>query len=99
MRARHPRLITCDISGYGEDGPLAGRRAYDLLVQAESGLSSITGGPAEPGRVGISVCDIATGATAYGAVMRALYARERTGRGSALQTSLFETITDWLNVP
>ncbi|MCZ6605698.1 MAG: CaiB/BaiF CoA-transferase family protein [Alphaproteobacteria bacterium] len=99
LRERHPRLITCDISGYGEDGPYAAMRAYDLLVQAESGLSSITGGPSEPGRVGISICDIATGATAFGAIMQALYARERTGEGAALKTSLFETITDWLNVP
>ncbi len=99
LRARYPRLITCDISGYGDDGPLSGMRAYDLLVQAESGLSSITGGPSEPGRVGVSVCDIATGATAFGAIMRALYKRERTGQGSSLKTSLFETITDWLNVP
>ncbi len=99
LRRRYPRLITCDISGYGDDGPYSGMRAYDLLVQAESGLSSITGGPNEPGRVGISICDIATGATAFGAVMQALYKRERTGEGSSLKTSLFETITDWLNVP
>ncbi len=99
LRRRHPRLITCDISGYGDSGPYAPMRAYDLLVQAESGLCSITGGPNEPGRVGISVCDIATGATAFGAVLQALYKRERSGEGSAVKTSLFETITDWLNVP
>lgn len=99
LRARYPRLITCDITGYGDDGPYSQLRAYDLLVQAESGLSSITGAPAEPGRVGISICDIATGATAFGAVMQALYKRERTGQGSSIKTSLFETITDWLNVP
>jgi crotonobetainyl-CoA:carnitine CoA-transferase CaiB-like acyl-CoA transferase len=99
LRQRFPRLITCDISGYGDTGPYSEMRAYDLLVQAESGLSSITGGPSEPGRVGISICDIATGATAFGAIMQALYRRERTGEGSSLKTSLFETITDWLNVP
>ena len=99
LRARHPKLITCDISGYGEDGPFAGMRAYDLLVQAESGLSSITGGPSEPGRVGISICDIATGATAHAAILQALFKRQRTGQGTALATSLFATITDWLNVP
>lgn len=99
LRRRFPRLITCDISGYGDDGPYSDMRAYDLLVQAESGLSSITGGPSEPGRVGISICDIGTGATAFGAIMQALYKRERSGEGSSLKTSLFETITDWLNVP
>jgi itaconate CoA-transferase len=99
LRKRYERLITCDISGYGEEGPYSKRRAYDLLVQAESGLSSITGGADEPGRVGLSVCDIATGATAFGAIMQALYKRERCGLGSSLKTSLFETITDWLNVP
>src|ERR1700759_2658517 len=72
LRRAHPRLIVCSISGYGESGPLADRKAYDLLIQAESGLSSITGGPGEPARVGISVVDIATGATAYAAVLEAL---------------------------
>lgn len=99
LRQKYPRLITCDISGYGDTGPYAAMKAYDLLVQAESGLSSITGGPNEAGRVGISICDVATGATAYGAIMQALYRRERTGKGASLKTSLFETITDWLNVP
>src|SRR5262249_55065990 len=79
LRRRHPALITCSISGYGEDGPFAERKAYDLLIQAESGLSSITGGPESAARVGISVVDVATGATAYAAVLEALLARERTG--------------------
>ena len=99
LRARHPRLITCDISGYGEVGPYAEMKAYDLLVQAETGLCSITGAPAAPGRVGISLADVAAGATAYGAITRALYRRERTGNGAALKTSLFDTLADWMSVP
>jgi crotonobetainyl-CoA:carnitine CoA-transferase CaiB-like acyl-CoA transferase len=71
LRARHPALITCSISGYGETGPLASRKAYDLLIQAESGLASITGGPDGPARVGISIVDIATGATAHAAMLEA----------------------------
>ena len=75
LRAKHPRLITCSISGYGEEGPLSSRKAYDLLIQAESGLCSITGGPDSPARVGVSLVDISTGATAYAAVLEALIAR------------------------
>src|SRR3546814_11458357 len=89
LRAAHPRLITCDISGYGETGPYAQMKAYDLLVQAESGLASVTGRPEGPGRVGVSVCDIACGMYAYQAVLEALLLRGRTGAGSALATSLF----------
>lgn len=77
LRKTHPWLICCSISGYGETGPYAERKAYDLLIQAESGLSSITGGPEEPARVGISVVDIATGATAHAAILEALIARGR----------------------
>jgi len=99
LRAAHPRLITCDISGYGETGPFAKMKAYDLLVQAESGLASITGRPEGPGRVGVSVCDIACGMYAYQAVLEALLARGRTGRGSALATSLFSGMADWMTVP
>ena len=99
LAARHPRLVTCDISGYGEAGPYAGMKAYDLLVQAETGLCSITGAPEAPGRVGISLADVATGATAHGAILRALYRRERTGRGAVLKTSLFDTLADWMSVP
>ena len=69
LRKDYPRLVTCSISGYGEDGPMANRKAYDLLIQAESGLCSITGGPSEPARVGVSVVDIATGATAHAAIL------------------------------
>ncbi|MET0634140.1 MAG: CaiB/BaiF CoA-transferase family protein, partial [Xanthobacteraceae bacterium] len=84
LRRRHPRLITCSISGYGEDGPYAARKAYDMLIQAESGLASITGGPEAPARVGVSVCDIAAGMDAYEAVLEALIARGRTGEGAAI---------------
>jgi crotonobetainyl-CoA:carnitine CoA-transferase CaiB-like acyl-CoA transferase len=99
LRARHPRLITVDISGYGEAGPYADMKAYDLLVQAESGLAGITGHPAGPGRVGVSVCDIACGMSAHAAVLEALIARGVTGRGRGLQVSLFDAIADWMNVP
>src|SRR3954453_9926139 len=80
--AKHPRLIACSISGYGETGPMAQRKAYDLLVQAESGPASITGGPSEAARVGFSIVDIATGATAVQAILEALYGRTKSGRGT-----------------
>jgi itaconate CoA-transferase len=99
LRARHPALITCSISGYGETGPLASRKAYDLLIQAESGLASITGGPDGPARVGISIVDIATGATAHAAILEALIARGRTGRGAEIAISMFDVMADWLTVP
>lgn len=81
LRRRHPRLIICSISGYGETGPYASRKAYDLLIQAESGLCSITGGPSEPARVGVSLVDIATGATAHAAILEALIGRGISGEG------------------
>lgn len=99
LREANPRLITVDISGYGEDGPYKDMKAYDLLVQAESGLASVTGRPEGPGRVGVSVCDIATGLYAYSATMEALYHRERTGHGTALKASLFDSMADWMTVP
>ena len=99
LRRRHPRLITCDISGYGESGPYRDRRAYDLLVQAESGLASITGRPEGPGRVGVSACDIAAGLYAHGAILEALLLRERTGEGRSIQVSLFDCVADWMTVP
>ncbi|MGU3538900.1 CaiB/BaiF CoA transferase family protein [Methylobacterium sp. A54F] len=95
----HPRLIACAISGYGDAGPLAARKAYDLLIQAESGLSSITGGPEAPARVGISIVDIATGATAHAAILEALIARGVTGRGADIRVSMFDVMADWLSVP
>jgi itaconate CoA-transferase len=99
LRARHPALIACSISGYGETGPLASRKAYDLLIQAESGLASITGGPDGPARVGISIVDIATGATAHAAILEALIARGRTGHGAEIAISMFDVMADWLTVP
>lgn len=99
LRAKNPRLITVDISGYGEEGPYAGMKAYDLLVQAETGLSSVTGRPEGPGRVGVSACDISCGMYSYMAVLEALIERDLTGEGGAIRTSLFEGMADWMNVP
>lgn len=99
LRKNHPRLITCDISGYGEQGEYAQMKAYDMLVQAESGMCSITGSPEQPGRIGVSACDIACGMYATMAILEALIARERTGEGRAVKTSLFEGMADWMTVP
>jgi itaconate CoA-transferase len=99
LRRDYPRLICCSISGYGESGPYARRKAYDLLVQADSGLSSVTGGPEAPARVGVSVVDVATGMNAYEAVLEALIARGRTGEGAAISVSLFDAMSDWMTVP
>lgn len=99
LRKDYPKLICCSISGYGESGPYAQRKAYDLLIQADSGLSSVTGGPEAPARVGVSVVDIATGMNAYEAVLEALIARGRTGEGSAVSVSLFDAMADWMTVP
>jgi formyl-CoA transferase len=99
MRRDYPSLICCSISGYGDQGPLAQRKAYDLLVQAESGLASITGGPDGPARVGISIVDISTGATAHAAILEALIGRGRTGRGCDIRISVFDVMADWLTIP
>lgn len=99
LQAKHPRLITCDISGYGEDGPYRDMRAYDLLVQAESGLCEVTGTPDGPGRVGVSVCDIACGMAAHAAILEAVIHRERTGEARAIKSSLFDGMADWMTVP
>lgn len=99
LRRDYPGLITCSISGYGDTGPLADRKAYDLLIQAGSGLASLTGGPEGPARVGISVVDIATGATAHAAILEALIARQATGRGADIRISMFDVMSDWLTVP
>ena len=99
LRARDQRLIVCDISGYAPDGPLGGRRAYDLLIQCETGLVSVTGSPDAPAKAGISVADIAGGMYAFSSVLAALYARERTGVGAGLQVSLFEALTEWMAQP
>src|SRR5262245_65091073 len=98
LRRQHPRLICCSISGFGESGPLAQRKAYDMLIQAESGLASITG-TSEPSRVGVSVVDIAAGMNAYEAILEALIARQRTGQGAALSISMFDAMADWMTVP
>lgn len=99
MRARNRRLITVDISGYGDHGPYKDRRAYDLLVQAESGLASITGTQEAPGRVGISATDIGTGMYAHAAVLEALIARQKSGEGRAITVSLFSSMAEWMTVP
>jgi len=99
LREHHPRLITVDISGYGESGDYATMKAYDLLVQAESGLATITGRPEGPGRVGVSVCDIACGMSSHAAVLEALIERGITGRGKGLAISRFDGMADWMTVP
>jgi crotonobetainyl-CoA:carnitine CoA-transferase CaiB-like acyl-CoA transferase len=99
LRAKHPALIVCSISGYGEDGPLRDLKAYDLLVQAESGLADLTGNADGPGRAGVSVCDIAAGMTACQAIMQALIARGRSGEGRVIEVSLYHAVADWMNVP
>jgi itaconate CoA-transferase len=98
LRRQHPRLICCSISGFGETGPLAQRKAYDMLIQAESGLASITG-TTEPSRVGVSVVDVASGMYAQQAILEALLARERTGEGAELSISMFDAMADWMTVP
>ena len=99
LRERYPGLITVDISGYGDTGPYREMKAYDLLVQCETGLASITGAPEQPGRVGVSVCDIACGMYAHAGVLEALVERQRTGRGKGLAVSLFDAMADWMTVP
>jgi itaconate CoA-transferase len=98
LRRQHPRLICCSISGFGETGPLAARKAYDMLIQAESGLASITG-TSEPSRVGVSVVDIASGMNAYQAILEALIARQKSGEGAELSISMFDAMADWMAVP
>jgi itaconate CoA-transferase len=98
LRREHTRLICCSISGYGESGPHAMRKSYDMLIQAESGLASITG-TVEPSRVGVSVCDIASGMDAYEAILEALIARQRSGEGAALSIAMFDAMADWMTVP
>lgn len=99
LRERFPSLITCWISGYGDEGPLRDLKAYDLLVQAESGLSAITGNEHGSARVGVSVCDIAAGMTATQAVLQALFSRQKTGEGRHIAVSLYHALSDWMNVP
>jgi crotonobetainyl-CoA:carnitine CoA-transferase CaiB-like acyl-CoA transferase len=99
LRAANPRLVVVDISGYGDEGPYAAMKSYDMLVQAETGLAAITGGPEAPSRVGVSVCDIAAGMYAHQAVLEALIRRARTGEGATIKVSLFDGMADWMTVP
>ncbi len=99
LSRRHPRLVICSISGYGEDGPYAARKAYDMLIQAEAGVASVTGGPEAPARVGVSVCDIAAGMNAYEAILEALIARQRSGAGALISIAMFDAMADWMAVP
>ena len=99
VRARRPRLVVCEISGYGSSGPYRDRKAYDLLVQSEAGLLSITGTPDAPSKVGISIADIAAGMYGFSAVLAALVRRERTGAGASLEVSLFDALAEWMGYP
>ncbi|MEV5749706.1 CaiB/BaiF CoA-transferase family protein [Actinoallomurus sp. NPDC052308] len=99
LRSRNPRLITCGISGYGDAGPYRAKKAYDLLVQCEAGVLSVTGTPEEPAKVGISVADIAAGMYAYSGILTALYERERTGRGTDLSVAMLEALGEWMGYP
>ncbi len=99
LRHDYPKLICCSISGYGESGPYAQRKAYDLLIQAESGVSSVTGGPEAPARVGVSIVDVAAGLNAYQAILEALLARGKTGAGAEISVSMFDGMAEWMTVP
>jgi itaconate CoA-transferase len=99
LAERYPRLVVCDITGFGADGPWAGRKAYDLLVQAEAGLMAVTGTPGEQVRVGVSVADIAAGMYAFSGILTALLTRATSGRAPAVSVSLFEALAEWMGAP
>ena len=99
LTGRHPRLICCSISGYGATGPYAGKKAYDLLIQCEAGLLSVTGTPEQPAKAGISVADIAAGMYAFSGVLSALYERERTGHGSRFDVAMLDALGEWMGAP
>ena len=99
LRERYKRLIACSITGYGESGPYRDMKAYDFLIQSETGLASITGTPEAPARVGVSVSDVAAGLNAHAAILQALFARERTGEGALLHISMFDATGEWMTVP
>ncbi len=99
LRARSPRLIVCDISGYGADGPYRDKKAYDLLIQSESGFLSITGSPEEPAKAGCSIADIAAGMYAFTNILAALIEREKTGRGCRIDVSMLESMVEWMCYP
>jgi crotonobetainyl-CoA:carnitine CoA-transferase CaiB-like acyl-CoA transferase len=96
---KYPRLILCDVSGYGDNGPYASRKAYDLLVQAEAGVLSVTGTADTPSKVGISIADIATGMYAYSGILTALYQREKSGKGTRIEVTMLEALTEWMGYP
>jgi itaconate CoA-transferase len=99
LRPLHPRLVVCDISGYGADGPYRDKKAYDLLIQSEAGFLSVTGTPAEPAKAGCSIADIAAGMYAYTGILAALLQRQRTGQGSHIEVSMLEALTEWMSYP
>jgi itaconate CoA-transferase len=99
LLAQYPRLVVCDISGYGDAGPYAGKKAYDLLVQSEAGVVAVTGTPDAPSKVGVSLTDIGTGLHAYAAILGALYQRERTGKGTRIEVTMFEAMVEWMMHP
>jgi crotonobetainyl-CoA:carnitine CoA-transferase CaiB-like acyl-CoA transferase len=99
LKPAHPKLVVCDISGYGESGPMVRKKAYDLLIQAESGLISVTGSPEEPSRVGISIADIATGMYALTGITAALLRRARTGEGANVKVAMIDALGEWMTYP
>jgi itaconate CoA-transferase len=99
LHEKHPKLIVCDISGYGDDGPYRDKKAYDLLIQSESGFLSVTGSDAEPAKAGCSIADIAAGMYAYTNILAALIQREKTGKGSQIDVSMLESMVEWMNYP
>jgi itaconate CoA-transferase len=99
LRPTHPRLIVCDISGYGEDGPYRDKKAYDLLIQSEAGMLSITGTPEDPSKTGNSIADIAAGMYAYTNILSALLLRSKTGQGSHIDVSMLEALAEWMGYP
>lgn len=99
LQAKHPRLIVCDISGYGEDGPYRDKKAYDLLIQSEAGFLSVTGTPDDPCKAGNSIADIAAGMYAYTGILAALLQRGKTGKGSHIDVSMLESLAEWMGYP
>lgn len=99
LSPKHPRLIVCDISGYGEGGPYQDKKAYDLLIQSESGFLSVTGSPDEPAKAGCSISDIAAGMYAYSSILSSLLLREKTGQGARIDVSMLESMVEWMGFP
>jgi crotonobetainyl-CoA:carnitine CoA-transferase CaiB-like acyl-CoA transferase len=99
LREEHPRLVVCEISGYGTSGPYRDKKAYDLLVQSEAGLVSITGTPETPSKVGISIADIAAGMYAFSSILAALVRRAKTGTGALLDISMLDALSEWMGYP